>query len=470
MFKNKIFSLLLSICIMVCSIVSVGAAEKYSNSFLDVRGVDVSSYISLKNSGVDFYDFDGNKLTDNQYFAFLKSCGINYVRIRIWNNPYDENGNGYGGGNCDLQNAVTIGKLASENSMKVFADFHLSDFWTDPSQQRVPKAWAGFNLSQKQRAVYDYVFSSLETLESNGVDVVMVQMGNEINSGMCGETSTKNVAALLKSGFSAVKDVDSKILKAVHYTNPEKNGYEYFAEDLNKYGVDYDVFASSYYSYWHGTTENLTYQLKNIADKYNKYVLCAETSYPFTNQDSDFFANNISGNETYLKYPVSVDGQKNAVRDVMSAGANVGEKGLGVFYWEPSWITVGTNSYQDNLKKWEQFGSGWESSYAAEYCDDKAQYHGGSSWDNQALFDKNGKPLNSLRVFKDFAPQYQTGDVNRDGKIDVIDSTLIQKYCSGIVSFDETQIKLADINCDGTVDITDSTKIQKYLANIINAL
>ena len=102
MFKNKIFSLLLSICIMVCSIVSVGAAEKYSNSFLDVRGVDVSSYISLKNSGVDFYDFDGNKLTDNQYFAFLKSCGINYVRIRIWNNPYDENGNGYGGGNCDL--------------------------------------------------------------------------------------------------------------------------------------------------------------------------------------------------------------------------------------------------------------------------------------------------------------------------------------------------------------------------------
>ena len=108
---------------MVCSIVSVGAAEKHNNSFLDVRGVDVSSYISLKNSGVDFYDFDGNKLTDNQYFDFLKSCGINYVRIRIWNNPYDENGRGYGGGNCDLQNAVTIGKLASEISMKVFAIF-----------------------------------------------------------------------------------------------------------------------------------------------------------------------------------------------------------------------------------------------------------------------------------------------------------------------------------------------------------
>lgn len=87
---------------MVCSIVSVGAAEKHNNSFLDVRRVDVSSYISLKNSGVDFYDFDGNKLTDKQYFAFLKNCGINYVRIRIWNNPYDENGNGYGGGNCDL--------------------------------------------------------------------------------------------------------------------------------------------------------------------------------------------------------------------------------------------------------------------------------------------------------------------------------------------------------------------------------
>lgn len=54
-----------------------------------IEGVDVSSYVSLKNSGVKYYDFDGNELDDIGYFKFLASCGINYVRVRVWNDPYD---------------------------------------------------------------------------------------------------------------------------------------------------------------------------------------------------------------------------------------------------------------------------------------------------------------------------------------------------------------------------------------------
>ena len=58
-----------------------------------LKGVDVSSYLSLKNSGVKYYDYDGNELGNVEYFTFLKSCGVNYIRLRVWNDPYDSDGN-----------------------------------------------------------------------------------------------------------------------------------------------------------------------------------------------------------------------------------------------------------------------------------------------------------------------------------------------------------------------------------------
>ena len=105
-----------------------------------ITGVDVSSYLSEKNSGVNFYDFDGNELSNQGFFEFLKDCGVNYVRLRVWNDPTDENGNGYGGGNCDIDSAVKMGRWISNAGMKVLIDFHYSDFWADPGKQTAPKA------------------------------------------------------------------------------------------------------------------------------------------------------------------------------------------------------------------------------------------------------------------------------------------------------------------------------------------
>ena len=93
-----------------------------------VKGVDVSSYLALKASGVKYYDYEGKELDDAGFFSFLKDCGVNYVRIRVWNNPYDENNNGFGGGNNDLAKAVTMGKLATDAGMRVMIDFRYSDF------------------------------------------------------------------------------------------------------------------------------------------------------------------------------------------------------------------------------------------------------------------------------------------------------------------------------------------------------
>ena len=139
-------------------------------------------------------------------------------------------------------------------------------------------------------------------------------------------------------------------------------------------------------------------------------MLVAETSYPYTDGDGDGSANSIGGTDVTPEYAVSAQGQTNEIRDVCAAVADVGEAGLGVFYWEPAWIPV--NVYQEdapdaasaflaNQESWEKNGSGWASSYAASYDPkDAGVYYGGSSWDNQALFDYEGHPLESLKVFK----------------------------------------------------------------------
>ena len=144
--------------------INVEKIDGISNDF--IMGMDVSSYVSLTKSGVVFKDFNGNALDDAGFFNLLKSCGVNYIRVRVWNDPYDANGNGYGGGNCDLENAAIIGKLATNAGMKVLVDFHYSDFWADPSRQLVPKAWKGYTVAQKETAIYDYTKTSLTYLKN----------------------------------------------------------------------------------------------------------------------------------------------------------------------------------------------------------------------------------------------------------------------------------------------------------------
>jgi len=381
-----------------------------------IKGVDVSSYISIFESGTEFKDWDGRVLSQQGFFNLLKNSGVNYVRIRVWNNPYNSSGNGYGGGNCDIEKAEKIGKLATEAGMKVLIDFHYSDFWADPGKQKVPKAWSNYSISQKTDALYNWTTQSMNYLLTQGINVGMVQIGNETNSGMAGETSIANKCALYKAGSQAVRDCarqfGKNILIAIHYTNPETAGrYTGYAQSLRNYQVDYDVFATSYYPYWHGPISNLTSVLSTISKNYGKKVMVAETSYAYTLEDGDGHSNTIASNDSSsLKYAVSVQGQADEVREVIQAVVNVGENGIGVFYWEPAWIPVekydwtAYNANQilnSNKDKWQRYGSGWASSYAGEYDpQDAGNWYGGSSWDNQAMFDFEGYPLASLNVFK----------------------------------------------------------------------
>lgn len=385
----------------------VKPVEGMTDDFM--RGVDISSYVVEKDAGVVFKDFEGNELKDHEFFEFLADCGVNWVRIRVWNDPYDKNGMGYGGGNNDIEKAVVMGKLATDAGMKVLIDFHYSDFWADPAKQQVPKAWDHKTLDDMVSLIGEYTTDCLTKLKDAGVNVGMVQIGNEINNGYAGETDPERVHALMSAASAAVRGVDKEIKIAVHYTNPENEKFYEIADNLEteEWTLDYDVFASSYYPAWHGTLENLEYQLNKIREDHGKEVMVVETSYLYTWEDGDGFSNNMGQGTVGAAFPyeVSVQGQANEVRDVMQTVINAG--GTGVFYWEPAWIPVepwtegDTGIYESNKLAWEKYGCGWASSYSAEYdADDAGVWFGGSSWDNQAMFGHDGTPLESLNIFK----------------------------------------------------------------------
>lgn len=377
-----------------------------------IRGVDISSVIVEEKSGVIYYNEEGE---EQDLFQTLAQNGVNYIRVRVWNDPYDENGSGYGGGNNDTKTAAEIGARAAKYGMKLCVDYHYSDFWADPNKQQCPKAWEGMTIENKSEALYQFTKESLSEIIDAGAVVGIVQIGNEINNGMSGETDWTKRRQLMQAGSKAVRETAQEtgqdIQIAVHFTDvSDKNGTLAIAQKLLEKEIDYDIFAVSYYPFWHGSMENLTDVLREISAEYGKKVLVAETSYPYTDGDGDGSANSIGGVDVVPEYAVSVQGQTNEIRDVCAAVADVGEAGLGVFYWEPAWIPVGV--YQEeaadaalvlsaNQESWEKNGSGWASSYAASYDPkDAGVYYGGSSWDNQALFDFEGHPLESLKVFK----------------------------------------------------------------------
>lgn len=461
-----------------------------------IRGVDISSIISIEKAGVRFYDDNGN---EQDIFRTLADHGVNYIRVRIWNEPNDGNGHSYGGGNSDLETAAAIGKRAAENGMKLLADIQYSDFWADPAKQTRPKYWQQHDHDTLKREIYNWTSWVLKYLTENGSDIGMVQMGNETECFFCGEKDMYRICDLFSSGEKAVRDFDRNILIAHHFANAGNGHFGWYAQVMNECSLDYDIFACSYYSYWHGSLDNLQKTLTDIGNRYNKYVMVVETAYPYTNEDGDSFGNTVTSSTSGvdLRYDISVQGQAKALADVFQTVANCNGHGIGVFYWEPAWLGVPGISYSEQKQHWEQQGSGWATAYAGSY-DKDATETGGSSFDNQALFDFHGKPLESLDLFLNIYPRNEAvtatttttttttttstttttttttttiptsamdvvrGDVNNDGVIDVFDlirmrTLLISSNNSG------TPDGSIDLNSDGYFNTADFVKLQRYV-------
>lgn len=362
--------------------------KNISKSFLYC--MDISSLICMEDAGFRFFDKDRSQ---DDFVNILKGAGVNTIRVKLWNDPYDEQGRGYGGGNSDIKKAVAIAERAKKAGLKFILDFHYSDFWSDPGRQLAPKAWAGFNLEEKAKALHDFTVESMMTILETGVDLAIVQIGNEINHGIADEHEFKEKCVLLNAGMKAVDEVNARlgasVLKAVHFTDPDK-GFDEMCDYLKKYGVDYDVFGCSFYATWHGSSHCLAPSLKHIAQTYGKKVMILETAWPHDMPPAELIYT-----YGFTDFDVSVDGQIEFMRDVVEQLAKLGDDAIGISYWEPAWL----NTTRD---EWNRFGTGWASEYAGTYDECAKGMENTSGVDEQSLVYADGHdvyPLESLCIY-----------------------------------------------------------------------
>ncbi|MCL2425140.1 MAG: glycosyl hydrolase 53 family protein [Oscillospiraceae bacterium] len=385
------------------------------------RGADVSSFLSLYNAGVRFYDFDGQ---EQCMFVTLAEAGFNYVRLRVWVNPYVDiytDGPGsetrrvtYGGGAIDPDAAIEMGRRAAAAGLYTKVAFHYSDTWADPGKFIVPRAWAhtpggnnSANTVARTTLLYDHTFDTILRMLEAGVMVRLVGVGNETNPGIAGMTGWGvNGAAMgaFHEGARAVRNAERvfrgyeelprayeggnvrsalppanctfvpNILTAKHWANTSPGGNPGMFMAAN---ADFDIYGVSAYPQWgHASGVALTNVLNTVHNTINpassdrvRHVMIFESSHPTTK---------ISGNmheviapragHANLTAPATVQGSANALQMVIQSMNNTdnnpdviarGGNIGGVFLWEPAWIpeAPGVNNEPGN---WAYNFERWE--------------------------------------------------------------------------------------------------------------
>lgn len=344
----------------------------------DIRGGDLSGLTKNEDFGATYADAAGHP---GDAVEILADAGMNLGRLRVWVDPAD----GYN----DLDNVVAMGQRIKAAGMQLLVDFHYSDRWADPGAQHMPVAWQGMTPAELADAVYANTRDVLDALAAVGVTADYVQVGNEINPGMLwpyGQTwdvdpsddvadpQWDNLAAFLTAGARAVKEVDPETQVILHLTNINNGvgSLTWWFDEITARGVPFDVIGLSYYGYWHGSLADLQEAISAVSERYDRDVLVVETAYPFTLADDEPAWENIIdlASELVPGYPATPEGQAARVRAVQDAVASApGGRGIGTVYWEPAWTAVA--------------GNGW----------DPADPASGNAWENQALFDFDGRLL-----------------------------------------------------------------------------
>ena len=397
--------------------VTIKKVQNMSDS--TIRGIDISSYTALKKAGVKYYDNEGKEAS---LLKVLSDNGVNYIRIRIWNDPYNEKGETYGGGSNDVKAGLEIAKEAAKYNIKVLLGFHYSDFWADPAVQLLPKDWKKDKDNQGKMClnVYKFTKETLEQFKDAGADIGMVQVGNEISQGMMGimhktkanvwqeEEKSTIIDSYLSAGARAVRECTPDALVAIHLDNLNLGMYKDAMNAWERDNVDYDVLGASSYAFWAGKNmlENVRKAGEYVASR-GKLFAVLETSWLNSQKDADGTVN-MANNTNGAVYKVGPQGQADMLSDLYNAILS-NDNGLGAFYWEGAWIPVRADwvNWKYNKEMANEFGTGWAAENAEGYYPTSKLYYnenpvwGGNSWDNQTLFDDKGYPLDSLRFYRD---------------------------------------------------------------------
>ena len=366
-----------------------------------VKGMDLSTLLELERCGAKYYD-NGE---ERDLLAIMKSYDVDTIRIRLWNDPWSETGESYGAGENDLKTSLEIAKRVTAAGFGVLLNFHYSDFWADPGKQIKPKAWADYGVKELEQAVYDYTLESMRTFLDAGVNITMVQVGNELSNGLLwpeGKVPNyDNIATFVNARIRAVRKADAAIPVMIHLDNGGNNAlYREWFDNFTKRGEDFEIIGLSYYPFWHGSLQMLNDNMNDIAERYGKDLVIAEVSMGYTMEDYKNYEK-LSDEERKgyatrpalvekIEYPLTKQGQYDFMEDFLNRISHIkGGKGKGFFYWEPAWIPVP--------------GSGWATPASLKYMNDPGPC--GNEWANQALFDYDGNALPTLSLIRDFKPE-----------------------------------------------------------------
>lgn len=359
-----------------------------------VKGVDISTLLELEKLHAKYYD---NGICED-LVSILAAHGVDGVRLRLWNSPFDNDGIAYGGGTDDLITVIEIARRCKAAGMSFFLDLHYSDFWADAGKQTKPKAWKDYSVPKLCDAVKRYTISVLEYLEAAGVCPDMVQPGNEISNGLLWPEGKfpeyEAVLRFLKAATEGIRSFNNDIKIVLHLAaEPEHPVYSEFMDVFGR-ELDYDVIGISYFPYkkTYGLSV-LEENIRKLADRYGKQICLVETAMPYTTEDyaereklrnhaRKGMAAKNAGIDAAGLYEVSVEGQKEYLTRLIELMMSMPEV-MGFYYWEPAWIPV--------------VGSGWATSASLKYLGVSEPC--GNEWANQALFDYEGNALPALKVY-----------------------------------------------------------------------
>ncbi len=371
------------------------------NSCFWTKGMDISTLLEVERCGGRFYD-NGRQ---GGAMDILKSYGMNMVRLRLWNDPFAEDGSSYGAGGNDLETTLTLAGRAQKMGIGWLLDFHYSDFWADPGKQTIPKAWQGMGEEELERAVHDYTAAVLARCKAEGLMPQMVAVGNEISKGLLwpyGKAPNYGeIARFVSAGVRAVREADPSVEVMIHLDNGGNNELyrTWFDAYFRNGGEDFDYIGLSYYPFWHGTLDMLRNNMNDLAVRYHKRLIVAEVSMGYTMEDyqkyeqlPDELRKGMATRPEltrHIGFPMSPEGQTEFMQAILELIRDVPEGlGRGFYYWEPAWIPVP--------------GSQWATPEACAYMNEKGP--GGNEWANQALFDYEGNALPALKTIRDFEP------------------------------------------------------------------
>nr|BFE72826.1 glycosyl hydrolase 53 family protein [Actinoplanes digitatis] len=340
---------------------------------LAITGADVSHVTKNEDHGAVYRDASGRR---QDPLRLLAANNVGYIRLKVWVDPVD----GYNNPADVLEKA----RRAHRAGQRLLIDFHYSDAWADPGKQIKPAAWAALSFDDLSRAVYDHTYAVLRDLRAQGTPAAMAQIGNEINGGMLWPDGRwdnwDGLAALLTSGANAVHAASPGTKVVLHLAEGGNlGGHQWWFDQATSRGVPFDVIAVSHYVYWHGSLGALQANLMNLSTRYglaghgrgDRVRLHHRGERP-----RDEHLQRLPRAGGWLPCHAARAGGRAARHPDGGRGGVPGA--LGVFYWEPTWTAAD--------------GAGW----------DPADPASGDGWENQALFDYQGRALPGLAVFRRF--------------------------------------------------------------------